>query len=127
VPPVRQVTQTILYQSGEDQPVPGNCLQAAVASLLDRGLDQVPHFITRPDWLQYLVDWGREQGYLVIGRPPETVRAGIAYGPSPRGARHAVVYSDGRTVWDPHPSRAGLVSISGVIAWEPLGEEADGD
>lgn len=118
---MREVTQTILHD--QIPGVPGNCLQAAVASLLDLDLDDVPHFIEHDDWLQYLVDWGRERGYLVVSRRPDAVRMGIAYGPSPRGVQHAVVWLDGAIAFDPHPSRAGLLSISGVMAWESLNEE----
>lgn len=118
---MRQVTQTILHD--QIPGVPGNCLQAAVASLLDLDLDDVPHFITHDDWLQYLVDWARARGYLVVARPPDTVRMGIAYGPSVRGVQHAVVWLDGCIAFDPHPTRAGLLSVNGVMAWEPLIEK----
>lgn len=120
---MRQITQTIL--SDQIPGVPGNCLQAAVASLLDLDLDDIPHFITHDDWLQYLVDWGRWRGYLVVARPPATVAAGIAYGPSPRGVQHAVVWLDGAIAWDPHPSRDGLLSVNGVMSWESPTEETD--
>lgn len=118
---MREVTQTILHD--QIPGVPGNCLQAAVASLLDLDLDDVPHFIEHDNWLQYLVDWGRDHGYLVIDRQPDSVRMGIAYGPAERGVQHAVVMVDGAISWDPHPSRAGLLSVSGVMSWEPLIEE----
>lgn len=115
---MREVTQTILHD--QIPGVPGNCLQAAVASLLDLDLDDVPHFIEHTGWLQYLADWARDRGYLIIARPPESVRMGIAYGPSPRGVQHAVVWLDGRVAFDPHPSRAGLLSINEAMSWEPL-------
>jgi hypothetical protein len=115
---VREVTQTIL--ADQIPGVPGNCLQAAVASLLELDLDDVPHFITHDDWLQHLVNWGREHGYLVISRPDDAVHMGIACGQSERGHQHAVVLIDGQIAWDPHPSRAGLVSISWAMSWEPL-------
>lgn len=121
---MREVTQTIL--ADQIPGVPGNCLQAAVASLLDLDLDDVPHFITHDDWLRHLADWGRERGYLIVYRQPDaSVPMGIAYGPSVRGVHHAVVMVDGAIVWDPHPARAGLLSVSGVFAFESLQEAAD--
>lgn len=120
---MRQVTQTILYDP--DSPAPGNCLQAAVASLLDLDLDDVPHFIVHEDWLERMVLFARLHGYrIVLDQTGDPVALGIAYGPSPRGVNHAVVVQDGHTVWDPHPSRAGLLRVSGVYAWIPAAPSA---
>ena len=46
----------------------------------------------------------------------------MAWGPSERGVRHAVVWVDGAMAWDPHPSRAGLLQVTELIAFEPLEE-----
>ncbi|MBM9509976.1 hypothetical protein [Actinacidiphila acididurans] len=120
--PARQVTQTILHE--QDGDVPGNCLQAAVASLLDLDLNVVPHFITHDDWLNRLIVFGQEHGYLVRceWQPETPTPLGIAIGPSPRGVQHAVVVIDDETAWDPHPSRAGLLSVSLVLEFTPLPE-----
>lgn len=120
---MREVTQTILH--GDPSGRPGNCLQAAVASLLDLNLDEVPHFIEHDDWLEYFVDFCVERGYRPLMRPPAAhVAYGMAWGPSERGVRHAVVWIDGRMVWDPHPSRAGLLRVTELIAFEPAGGDA---
>jgi hypothetical protein len=114
-PRIRHITQTIL--AGNPGGIPGNCVQAAVASLLDMDLDQVPHFALTENWLQHLVYWSALRGWMVLRRSPEWyVPFGIASGPSVRGVLHAVVILDGRVDWDPHPSRAGLLSVSS--AWE---------
>jgi hypothetical protein len=118
---MREVTQTILHEEGST--IPGNCLQAAVASLLDLDLDTVPHFVVHDDWLERLVAFGREHGHHVkCAAPDARVSLGIASGPSPRGVQHAVVMASGDVVWDPHPSRAGLLAIGLVFAFTPLAD-----
>lgn len=120
---VREVTQTILHEEGAESP--GNCLQAAVASLLDLDLDDVPHFVVHPDWLERLMAFGRAHGYWVrYAQPDAHVPFGIAVGPSPRGVQHAVVWIDGTVAWDPHPSRAGLLRTAMHYAWTPLDTES---
>lgn len=113
-----EVTQTILH--GDPQGRQGNCLQAAVASLLDLRLDDVPHFVELDgDWVQHLVDWAAGRGWSVTyARPDSPVPLGIACGPSPRGVHHAVVMRDGAVAWDPHPSRDGLLKIGLILSFE---------
>ncbi|MFJ6215018.1 hypothetical protein ACIQGZ_17030 [Streptomyces sp. NPDC092296] len=114
-----EITQTILL--GDPRGRTGNCLQAAIAPLLDLPLDDVPHFAEREDWLDHLYSWSAQQGYAVDHRlSGDGVALGIAYGPSPRGVKHAVVIRGGAVAWDPHPSRAGLTEIHGVFAFIPL-------
>ncbi|MFF7881042.1 hypothetical protein ACH40F_07810 [Streptomyces sp. NPDC020794] len=116
---VKPVTQTILH--GDPSGRPGNCLQAAVASLLDLSLDAVPHFIVFDDWEERLAAFCIEHGYQPIMRSPDVdVPYGMAWGPSERGVRHAVVWVDGAVAWDPHPSRAGLLKVTELIAFEPI-------
>lgn len=105
---MRQVTQTIMV--GDGSGLPGNCLQAAVASLLELDLDEVPHFAVHDDWLERLVDFVNERGYSLTSQA-ERPASGLAFGPSPRGVSHAVVIAEDEN-WDPHPSRDGLVSVS---------------
>ena len=105
----------------------GNALQACIASILNRALDEVPDFIQAPDYLQYLNRWLAEQGMaflkidLVMGELVHPTAEGLLLllaGPSPRGShRHIVV---GRTanngfecLHDPYPNGGGL-------AGEPL-------
>lgn len=117
--------------------MPGNCLQAAVASLLDLPLDAVPHFVACRDpgesWWRDLRRFMRGRGddifYVPVDDPGaaewlaqlrERMRTGgvapyvLASGKSPRGDfQHAVVWNllDGRLAHDPHPSGDGLVSV----------------
>lgn len=114
---MQPVTQSILH--GDASGRPGNCLQAAVASLLDVPLDDVPHFIEHDDWDERMAAFCAAHGYRPILRDPDTyVAYGMAWGPSERGVRHAVVWVDGVMAWDPHPSRTGLLTVSQLIALE---------
>lgn len=96
---MRPVTQTITVGDGSGRI--GNYLQAAVASLLELDLDEVPHFAEHDDWLERMV---ADHGYQVVYRP-HPVAFGLAFGRSPRGVAHAVVCIDGVLVWDPAPVR----------------------
>ncbi len=111
-----EITQTIL--TGDPEGRQGNCLQAAVASLFDLELDDVPHFVAEPEsarWLDRMCTWAVSRRMFVRYRPtPEGVARGIAVGPTERGTHHANVVRDGRLVWDPHPSRAGLTGVKAV-------------
>ena len=102
----------------------GNCLQAAVASVLGLELSEVPHFCavgTDHDrqWWSALRRWGRDRGVdfcwvedlrRVDWLGERSAALAIAIGPSPRGPYDHVVVTDadGTLVWDPHPSGDGL-------------------
>lgn len=109
-----EVTQTILHDDPQGRI--GNCLQAAIASALDLPLDQVPHFAEHPHWQREMANWALGHGYTVLYSPTvDGIPLGVAYGPSPRAPSHAVVVRDGVIVWDPHPPRAGILSVTGVF------------
>lgn len=134
-------TQTITAERKDGHSaagLPGNCLQAAVASLLDLELDEVPHFALFVDWFAAMRRWARErdgdftyfpapgtddQYAEVWERVVEWGRGGDVYvilgGPSPRGPfGHVVVGNvDLEVVHDPHPSRAGLVEVEDAIVY----------
>lgn len=114
------VTQTIL--AGQIRGRLGNCLQAAVATILELELDEVPHFAeSAGDWVADLVAFAHEHGYRIRWThgghaAPEL---GLAFGPTVRSRDiiHSVAIRDGR-MWDPHPSRAGLTSVTTYVPWE---------
>jgi hypothetical protein len=105
-----RITQT------NTSPHEGNCLQAAVASLLDLALDEVPHFILSPDWEIRFMDFMADSGRPVTLTGYTGMESGIAVGPTVRATHHAVVMEHGSLAWDPHPSRAGLLAVSHVYA-----------
>jgi len=99
----------------------GNCLQAAVASIFEVGLDKVPHFCKPPndDWQERYDDWLAERGLQLMTVDARQCRqAGwiprgyhIIAGQSPRfDCQHAVVGLNGKVIHDPHPSGDGLES-----------------
>lgn len=99
----------------------GNCLQAALASVTNKRIDEVPDFAGRgKDWLWDLLVWCKRQGLRALytkNRHALLAHRGLAVvqGKAARGFKHAVVYRDGRLAHDPHPSRAGLKSIEDAI------------
>ena len=115
---MHRVTQTIFHDDPDGRP--GNCLQAATASLLELPLGAVPHFVLYSDWLERFAAFCTAHGYRPLNRRLDAhVAFGMAWGPSPRAVRHAVCWRDGQMAWDPHPSRAGLLHVTELITFEP--------
>ena len=134
-----RVNQTI---TADDPQRMGNCVSACVASLLNRPLDEVPHFgeegLALGDTLQDgpngrvghgIAWWAMLLGYMAAAgyAPVELTDVDQAEpgellfvaGMSPRGIMHQVIYRDGELLHDPHPSHDGLVDIREVLAWRP--------
>lgn len=119
-----EVTQTILFDAELNrQGVIGNCLQAAVASLLDLPLDAVPHFSSFVWWPAAMELWARGRGLTVVTEDCtfDTIptRRCIVGGWSPRGVQHVCVAEAGEITWDPHPSRDGLEGVTDAMWFEP--------
>ena len=118
-PSPNQVTQTIMY-SPEDEArfVYGNCIQASVASYFGLPIEAVPHFATFEFWRAALNLWvsGR-YGLLAVGSltPPEPGTRCLLLGSSFRGVPHVVLGDGPEVIWDPHPSRSGLIRITGAV------------
>lgn len=111
---VRHIEQTILANDG---PVPGNCMQACFASILDLDLAEVPHFGLFVWYPKAIELWLRGRGLDMTIRQtsewPDADGQHIVCGWSPRGIAHVVCWSDGE-LWDPHPDHTGL---EGVVDW----------
>jgi hypothetical protein len=122
----------------------GNCLEACYATLLGVPIEEVPdprdlcgEDTCAADVLklrvQAISDWlAQEFGVAVVrgdgAKPPgvllrrsDVPLLWIASGPGPRGYNHATVYSNGNLLWDPHPSRAGLLSVTMWSVLVPTG------
>lgn len=120
----------------------GNCTSACIASLLEVPIEEVPHFGTTNAWSEALRKWLRPRGFdalfwqIVAETPYRSIAAPdgtwlfsthsyvpdgyyLLGGESARGP-HAVVAKSLEIVFDPHPSRAGLVSIGFGLALVPL-------
>ncbi len=91
----------------------GNCLQACVATITRLPMDAVPNFSTfREKWFDALLSWADARGYEMMPVNPKHWDAPVlAFGQSPRGIRHAVVWDGDSMMHDPHPDGAGLVSV----------------
>jgi hypothetical protein len=109
--------------------IPGDCVRACVATILNEPLDAVLHYaqygarwfdVMRLDArTEHELDWAYYELDDLLELPPENQPVGwcILTGPSPRGPfNHAVVGTgSGRIVHDPHPSRAGLEQVVDAI------------
>lgn len=104
----------------------GNCFAACVASIFELPLDQVPHFMVNRNntanecWFEDFGRWlqrtfGSTPVMLTgeLGTPSSALC--IASGPAKRGFNHAVIWQNGRMVFDPHPDNTGLISVTDYI------------
>lgn len=126
-----------VYQTIIDPKI-GNCLQAAIASLLDLSLEEVPNFITEKEGLSLsLGNFLLKRGYdfsgdapkghpvydhLILGKKYDNTQMifdgpfpgvngyFIVSGPSPRfkGVSHAVIWNKWGLVHDPVPEARGV-------------------
>lgn len=97
--PIKQTLTDELY---------GNCLQASIASLLDRPLDNVPNFMLFEDhWWSALLMWAGSNGYsveYVESEPPKDGKyyvTSLVYEIHKKGLSHAVVFKDGQIAHNP--------------------------
>jgi hypothetical protein len=125
---VTPVHQTVF--SDKATGIQGNCQTAALASLFNLTIEQVPYFFDFPDFWDAVFQFIFEAGYEHYGwiRPdpkgkidwssaPGVDGYFIVAGPSPRfeGVKHAVIYDRrGVMVHDPHPSNAGILYVEEV-------------
>ena len=106
----------------------GNCMQAAVASILELPLDFVPNFIEQDPGPQYchhnMMVFFRRLGFDLVGFYGKEARGFdgyyLAYGPAKRGVSHMVIEKDCKLAHDPHPSREGLIEVKGTYAIIPF-------
>jgi hypothetical protein len=108
----------------------GECVRAAHACILDLPLEVVPQLdpgtamrlgVEQRDleraWLatlglgirEFSVDPSQSIPEEILGHVPDVPH--FMSGISPRGFGHRCVGMGGELVWDPHPSRAGLMSV----------------
>lgn len=115
--------QTIMYDPAN--PGFGNCTETAIASILGLPLDHVPSFRGGEDgaYGQYMnmLAFLESMGFTPIRLPGNHIPncLYLASGPSARGCSHVVVMKQGQLVHDPHPSGAGLESISFIYVLVP--------
>ena len=119
-----EVNQTFFVNEGDSEwggqrgRVYGNCWQASIASYFAMSIDAVPAF-AQFTWPNPAIElWARGIGmthkYEVTNTIPD--RLCIVEGHSPRGGLHGVLGYGGKIIWDPHPSRAGLLDVT-MVEW----------
>lgn len=130
--PERCITQTTFFSP--ENKGGGNCAEAAIATVLGIKLDQVPKFYTSEDavvgYWEAMEEFLAEHGYEHVMIFKECIYRGLylVSGPSARGCSHMVVYENGKLAWDPHPSRAGVLSVETVhilVPFDPRSKKAD--
>lgn len=122
-----EVTQTTFGFPDQDAP-PGDCLAACVAAVLELPIECVP----RTRLVNEMADWLRARGLYAL-----TFRCDLSKGdPAPDGYHlvggwsprrpdrrdmlHCVVARGREVVWDPHPSRAGVLDWQESTILVPL-------
>jgi SPP1 gp7 family putative phage head morphogenesis protein len=105
---------------------PGNCMQAAAASLLDLQLDQVPNFIEDSDPDAAMREFFRKRGFDLVEKPAGFVPPGYYFetGISVHGSGHIVVCRSGCLMHDPNPLGMGLIKHESVLWPKPLTAKA---
>lgn len=116
---MKPVFQTI------DDPPHGNCMQAAIASILELSLEDVPNFAKAADMDEAINEFLAPFGLGIVNMEPNPdflwSPSGfhLLYGESPRGLQHVVVAFQGEIVHDPSRLNGGLKihECAGVIYW----------
>lgn len=130
--PVTQ-TKVVVKNAAGEMVVRGNCFAAAIASLMEVPITEVPNVevlfdVDNISWYFVMQAWVNSKGYYLgqnisfsiyhnHGFDDEGFKSALSYthdkyyiasGISPRGIRHCCIYLNGLLVHDPHPSRDGL-------------------
>lgn len=131
--PVTQ-TKVVVRNSKGNTVVRGNCFAAAIASLMEVSITEVPNVevlfdVDGVSWYGVMDAWIRANGheiitnnnYKVFHNPAEfnqdtrdallselSGKYYMASGMSPRGVMHVCIYKEGVMVHDPHPTREGI-------------------
>lgn len=110
-----------------DEGIYGDCHRAAIASILELPLDDVPHFcdlnLYPEDWVKHEREWLHARGLTAItqvydGRLADVLHSVGALNPdtycilggtSKTGCGHSVVICNGEIVHDPSLTDAGIV------------------
>jgi hypothetical protein len=97
----------------------GNCLQAALASLFDLPLDEVPYMHPLKGQWMALERWCATRDLRPVGFSVNGVKPFPDYhlmqGVSKRGIRHTIVGYQGKPVHDPHPE--GNCEMQSIDTW----------
>ena len=114
----------------------GDCWRCAIAAVIGYPFEKVPHFLQvygPLDCDKETAKWLWKEGYEIVRTLPYMAQAldggyirypMIAAGPTERsrgmGRLHAVVYQNGKLVYDPHPTEVGLTAITSWYLVVPI-------
>jgi hypothetical protein len=126
---MRELTQTHLS--------PGNCLQTAIACILDLDPEVMPDQVTSEDYYRVLNAYLKTHHgklYVRLGKwymgalehkaPGYHLINGFTVRSSTNGGKtHSVVGRYGEMIWDPHPSRDGLIDVMDIGIIMPFPEK----
>jgi len=119
---MKPVDQTKLHS----ETVTGNCTEAALASIFEVSIADVPQFSEMTEgegrWYLALEEWLYARGWELVRLDYEFCPEGfyLASGQSQRGVAHMVVMKDGALAHDPHPSRTGIINVESVYLFLPM-------
>lgn len=146
--PVTQTKVNVKNSKGETV-VYGNCFAAVIASIMEVPIDEVPNVevffhINDITWIQVMDMWLKSKGWEHSGDDRykcfhrdidaemdiETANNYMmlkdnyyfVVGKSPRGINHVCIYQNGVMVWDPHPTKEGLVTVEYFESLERIKE-----
>ena len=118
--------------SDKKKEIHGNCLVTTYASYMDLPVEDCPQFQLLFDvkqlpgfWDEVVKLWLQQMGYkrLFYLTDPFITNGFddyyFAYGTSPRGFSHQVIYKEGKLFHDPHPSQGG-VEVHGYEVLEKI-------
>jgi len=110
---MKEYTQSLLHDP--ENGVVGNCFATCIRCLLEIDND-IRNFATYDDWISETQRFLKEMDlmYLCVSMSStiqvhNLVGYHVLNGKSVRDIRHSVIGHGGEIVWDPHPSREGLV------------------
>ncbi len=115
----------------------GNCFQAALASLFELKLEEVPDFCNEYDlaseeWYRQFVKWLRIRGYTSLpvnvdnlDRPNYKDCYLLVTGRNKDGVNHCVIYKNGQIVHNPNRNGSGIKpeTIDLIFPMNPFTEE----
>jgi hypothetical protein len=138
--PVTQ-TKVVVKNSKGEAVIRGNCFAAAIASIIELPITEVPNvetlypvddclwaqvmhaFLASKGWELMTNDWFRifHDGHYGVddGKRFEMMeycqdKYYLVSGPSIRGVKHICIYQNGQLVHDPHPTREGITAIENI-------------
>ena len=116
------ITQTEFSDPAAD--THGNCLSACLEAIT--GIHPIPNFANfgRNEWFTKLWEWSDSKGWDVYScnQAKLPITPTIVQGDGPRGFKHACIWvggPNGMLAWDPHPSRAGLLTYDNWVRVTP--------